>query len=270
MYPLLPAIHYLRHRITQYSLSMKDETAMTKAVRNWLDQLESVYGPTRFRSRFDPMEELISCILSQHTSDINSFPAFSRLREQFPDWDELAKAPLAQISKVIQNAGLANQKAKGIKACLIEIKNRIGSYDLSFLRALQMREARIWLESLPWVGPKTASIVLAFSFGMPAIPVDTHIFRVSKRLGLLDQGTNEGKSHDALLKLVPEDCAFRFHCLLIEHGRKTCRARSPFCSACVLNQDCPSANRNSSELDSKNENVLRQKVAKKRQITRIN
>ncbi len=216
------------------------------------------------------MEELISCILSQHTSDINSFPAFTRLREHFPDWDELAKAHSAQISKIIQNAGLANQKAKGIQACLLEIKNKIGSYDLSFLRSLEMNEARSWLESLPWVGPKTASIVLAFSFGMPAIPVDTHIFRVSKRLGLLDEGTSEGKSHDALLKLVPEDCAFRFHCLLIEHGRKTCRARSPLCEICILNRECPSAYLVSTKTNSKNENGLRQKAVKKRQITRIN
>jgi|CXWL01.1.fsa_nt_gi endonuclease-3 len=215
------------------------------------------------------MEELVSCILSQHTSDINSFPAFTRLVEKYPDWDDLAATPVNEVAQVIQNAGLANQKAKGIKACLEEIKKKNGSYDLSFLRSLPMPEARKWLESLPWVGPKTASIVLAFSFGMPAIPVDTHIFRVSKRLGLLTEAATEAKAHDELLIVVPEKCAFRFHCLLIEHGRKTCRARSPQCEMCVLKNDCPSAQLNSTKPNSAGEIAVRQKSAKKRQNTRI-
>lgn len=203
-----------------------------------LEALEEVYGRPRFISRFDPMEELVSCILSQHTSDANSFPAFTRLRETFADWQAVVDAGPEGVAPVIRRAGLANQKAKSIVACLRQIKERNGDYTLENLRDLPMREGRAWLESLPGVGPKTASIVLCFSFGLGAIPVDTHVYRVSWRLGLISDKIDEKKAHDALLEIVPPDLAFRFHVALIQHGRQTCKAPFPDCERCTVRKHC--------------------------------
>lgn len=201
-------------------------------------RLEEAYGRPRMISRFDPMEELVSCILSQHTSDANSFPAFTRLRETFRDWERVAAATPAELADVIRGAGLANQKSKSIQACLAEIKGRTGDYSLEVLRDLPMDEARKWLISLPGVGPKTAAIVMCFAFGLPAIPVDTHVYRVSWRLGLILEGIGEAKAHDELLHIVPGDLAFRFHVALIQHGRKVCRAPKPHCEQCSVTDLC--------------------------------
>ncbi len=203
-----------------------------------IERLEQVYGRPRMISRFDPMEELVSCILSQHTSDANSFPAFTRLREHFVDWDAVAHAPAPELADVIRGAGLANQKTKSIQACLREIKQRTGEYSLESLRGMSMQDARQWLMSLPGVGPKTAAIVLCFAFGQPAIPVDTHVYRVSWRLGLIPEKLGEGKAHDELLRLVPPELAFRFHVALIQHGRKVCRAPKPLCPNCGISDLC--------------------------------
>jgi len=208
-------------------------------IRDLLDQLEVAYGRPRFISRFDPMEELVSCILSQHTTDAKSFPAFARLRETFPTWQDVVDAGPAGLVPVIRTAGLANQKSKSIVRCLVEIRERTGGYALEVLRGMPLREARAWLQELPGVGPKTASIVLCFSFGMGAIPVDTHVFRVAWRLGLIPEKMGENKAHDALLKLVPSELAFRFHTALIQHGRLTCRAPLPDCGECVVAAECP-------------------------------
>ena len=204
-----------------------------------VERLELAYGAPRFISRFDPMEELVSCILSQHTTDAKSFPAFTRLRETFADWQSVVDAGWAVVAAVIRNAGLANQKAKNIIGCLVEIHSRTGEHSLESLRGLQMPEARAWLQSLPGVGPKTASIVLCFSFGMGAIPVDTHVYRVAWRMGLIKEGIGESKAHDALLERVPAELAFRFHTSLIQHGRLTCRAPLPRCEVCTVTDLCP-------------------------------
>jgi len=189
-------------------------------------------------NRFDPMEELVSCILSQHTSDANSFPTFDRLREGYPDWQLAVDDGPEKVADVIRAAGLANQKSKSIVRCLVEIHRRTGSYSLDLLRTMPMLEARDWLTSLPGVGPKTASIVLCFSFGMAAIPVDTHVFRVSWRLGLIPEDMNEAKAHDALLAVVPGDLAFRFHMALVQHGRMVCKAPLPRCDVCNIRDYC--------------------------------
>lgn len=204
-----------------------------------LDTLEERYGKSRFISRFDPMEELVSCILSQHTADANSFPTFTRLRETYAEWQEVVDAGPEVLAEVIRKAGLADQKAKSIIRSLTEIHDRTGGYSLDHLRGQPMHEAREWLESLPGVGPKTASIVLCFSFGMGAIPVDTHVFRVSKRLGLIPETSDEKKAHDLLLDIVAPEDAFRYHTALIQHGRHLCKARIPLCELCPLVGSCP-------------------------------
>lgn len=204
-----------------------------------LDRLEERYGRVRHIPRFDPMEELVSCILSQHTADANSFPAFTRLRTEFPEWEDIDRAGPEGIVETIRKAGLANQKSKSIVNCLREIKERTGEYSLDVLRDMPTVEARAWLESLPGVGPKTASIVLCFSFGRESIPVDTHVFRVSQRLEILPKDTDEKKAHDQLLHLVPAADAFQFHALLIQHGRITCKAPIPVCGECTVIDLCP-------------------------------
>ena len=211
----------------------------TDRIATVLDRLESRYGRPRFASRFDPMDELISCILSQHTADVNSFPAFDRLRATFPDWQCVVDAGPEKVAEVVRKAGLANQKSRSIINTLTEIKARNGAYTLDNLRAMPMLEARDWLTSLPGVGPKTASIVLCFAFGMSAIPVDTHIFRVSRRLRFVPEKADENKAHDILLGVVPEKDAFRYHMLLIQHGRQTCKAQRPLCGECDLLDLCP-------------------------------
>lgn len=212
---------------------------LRRLIPEMLDRLEEPYGRSRFISRFDPMEELVSCILSQSSSDASSFPAFTRLRAAFPDWGEMERAGPEGIVELIRKAGLANQKSKNIIACLRLIREKAGDYSLEFLREMSDEEAVKWLTTLPGVGLKTASIVLCFAFGRRAIPVDTHIYRVSQRLGLILPGSNETKAHGELLEVVPPGDAFRFHTLLIQHGRLTCRAPRPLCPACVLRDLCP-------------------------------
>jgi endonuclease-3 len=207
-------------------------------IEELLVRLEAVYGRPRMISRFDPMEELVSCILSQHTTDANSFPAFTRLRETFANWQDVVDAGPERVADVVRKAGLANQKGKSIIACLKAIKERTGDYSLEILRGMPMPSAREWLMELPGVGPKTASIVLCFSFGMDAIPVDTHVYRVCWRLGIIPEGIGENKAHDALLSTVPEGLGFRFHTTLIQHGRMICRAPLPACEKCPVTDLC--------------------------------
>ncbi len=204
-----------------------------------LARLEARYGRPVHESRFEPMDELVSCILSQHTTDATSFPAFFRLKEAYPHWQSVVDAGPDKVADVVRSAGLANQKARSIINVLNEIMARNGEYSIENLRSLPFLDARRWLQSLPGVGPKTASIVLCFSFGMPAIPVDTHIFRVSKRLGIIPDKVDANKAHDVLLERVDEKDAYRFHVLLIQHGRQVCKAQRPHCDRCELLDICP-------------------------------
>lgn len=200
--------------------------------------LEAEYGRLRFIPRFDPMEELVSCILSQHTSDRSSFPAFTQLMARYGSWEAIAAAPRQELADTIRGAGLANQKAKSIQESLRLIHERSGAYSLTDLATMSDREAREWLESLPGVGPKTAAIVLCFGFGRHAIPVDTHVHRVCLRLGIIPPKTDANRAHDVLLDLVPEGLAFRFHTALIQHGRLTCQAKTPACHRCTVSDRC--------------------------------
>jgi endonuclease-3 len=207
-------------------------------VRDLVERLEAVYGRPRYLPRFDPMEELVSCILSQHSADANSFPAFTHLRETYPTWEDVATAGPEALAEVIRGAGLANQKARSILGCLAAIHARTGEYALEVLRDMPTLEARDWLRTLPGVGPKTASIVLCFALGRETIPVDTHVYRVSWRLGLIPEDLGESKAHDVLMNLVPPELAFRYHVTLIQHGRVTCKAPLPSCERCPITDAC--------------------------------
>ena len=203
-----------------------------------LNRLEQHFGKPRHIARFEPMDELISCILSQHSSDALTFPAFTRLKETFLTWDDVANAGPGVVAEVIRKAGLANQKSKSIVSCLKSIHQFAGSYSLEFLREMNTNEAVAWLKQLPGVGPKTASIVLSFSMGHGTVPVDTHVFRVSWRLGIIPKEMGEVKAHDYFMGVVPSSLAFRYHVDLIQHGRMICKARQPGCDRCPISDLC--------------------------------
>lgn len=186
-----------------------------------------------------PLEELIACILSQHTSDTNSHRAYRQLRERFPTWQEVIEAPVGEVEEAIRPGGLASSKAPRIQAVLRAIaEHNGGRIDLDFLNGMDTESARRYLLSLPGVGPKTAAIVLCFSLGRPVIPVDTHVFRVSWRLGFFDRKVGEAKAHDLLQNIVPEEDIYAFHVHLIRHGRTICKAQRPRCDQCPLADLC--------------------------------
>ncbi|MCH8184498.1 MAG: endonuclease III [Chloroflexi bacterium] len=198
------------------------------------------YGPVEWKARYDPASELVYTILSQHTSDVNSGRAFDALMKRFGSLKAVASAPAGEIEDAIRAGGLARVKAPRIKAVLEQVFDEVGSYDLSFLAEMPLSEAKAWLKRLPGIGPKTAAIILCFSLGMPAMPVDTHIYRVSKRLGLIGAKVNAEKAHDILEDMVPPSEVFPFHMYLIRHGRQVCKALRPQCNRCVLAERCPS------------------------------
>ncbi|BCW96342.1 MAG: endonuclease III [Fimbriimonadales bacterium] len=201
-------------------------------------RLEQLYGVPEWQPRQNPLEELIHCILSQHTSDANSFRAYRLLRERYPDWEAVARAPVEELAETIRSGGLANQKAPRIQAVLRAIKAARGDYTLDWMRDAPTDAARQFLLSLPGIGPKCAAIVLCFALGRPVIPVDTHVFRVSWRLGLIPKAIGEAKAHDALEAMIPEPLVYRFHVALIQHGRAVCKAQNPRCAQCPLQDLC--------------------------------
>ena len=210
------------------------------SIKEVLKLLRKEYGQKRWQARNEPIAVLVQTILSQNTSDINSERAFKHLLASFDGWEEIADADVRWIREVIKTGGLGAVKARYIQQALQEIRRSRGGFDLDILRKLPVDEARDWLRQLPGVGMKTASVVLLFSLGMPALPVDTHVFRVAKRLGLIDSKVSVEKAHRLLEILVPPQDIFRFHILLIEHGRKICKAQRPRCGECLLGSLCPS------------------------------
>jgi len=209
--------------------------------REIIELLASEYGALPRRPRRDPLDELVLGVLSQNTSDANSGHAFARLKDAFPDWRSLLAAETQRIEEAIRPGGLAPTKAVRIKSLLAEIGGRRGSFDLRFLGDLPVAESRSWLESLPGVGPKTAAVVLLFSLDRPALPVDTHVHRVARRLRLVPGKASAEQTQALLAPLLAPEEVYPFHMYLIEHGRRTCLARRPRCPVCVLRRGCPSA-----------------------------
>ncbi len=202
------------------------------------------YGVPEWEFERPVIDSLIHTILSANTSDINSGRAFRRLKEHFGnDWDAVRLALLDQIKELIRQAGMYNQKAPNIVATLERILRERGNYDLEFLGDLPVQEALAWLMALPGVGHKTASIVLLFCFGAGAFPVDTHIQRVSQRVGISSRKAGADKIKAIWEELLPAETYLPLHLNLIRHGREVCVARWPKCEICVLNSLCDYANR---------------------------
>jgi endonuclease III len=196
------------------------------------------YGQPTWRNPLPPVDELVSTILSQNTNDINRDRAFESLRRHFPTWEAVRDAEPGSIVAAIRMAGLANQKGPRIQQVLREISSERGSLDLSFLRDLPLEEARAWLMRFKGVGPKTAAIVLLFSLGRPAFPVDTHIYRVTGRVGLRPEKMTVENAHILLEKLFPPEAYYAAHLNIIRLGREICIARKPACERCPLREVC--------------------------------
>jgi endonuclease-3 len=214
----------------------KNQSALTTALEVHR-RLALLYGQAP-KPSVDPLEALVLTILSQNTNDVNRDRAFRRLRDKFPTWEAILQSPEDQIVEAIRPAGLAKIKAPRIKGALQAVMERAGRLDLSFICDMPLDEARKWLTSLKGIGPKTAAIVLLFACGHEAFPVDTHIYRVTRRLGLVPWKATREKAHQILEELLPAEIYYQFHINLIEHGRRVCKAPKPLCTACVLKDLC--------------------------------
>jgi endonuclease-3 len=202
-------------------------------------RLAKEYGPVR-RARRPPFDELVQTVLSQNTTDVNSARTFASLKERFPRLADLATADVRSIAASIRLGGLERVKARYLKEMTREVLERRGDTDLSFLNKMDGAEAEAWLTSLPGVGAKTARVVLLFSFGRDVFPVDTHILRVTKRLGFIPAKGGAKAAHEFWDEYCPPGKARELHLGLIRLGRDVCHPRRPACDACALADLCPS------------------------------
>ena len=211
------------------------DRTLAKAI---LTRLNESFGEPVWREPLPAIDELVSTILSQNTNDVNRDRAFHTLRQRFPSWQDVMNAPDEEIIDAVRIAGLANQKGPRIKAVLNQIHEETGSLDLSFLADLPIEDARNWLLRFKGVGRKTAAIVLQFALGRPAFPVDTHIYRVSGRLGLRPGGMDVEKTHMLMEDLIDPADYYNGHLNLIRLGREVCHPRKPDCPACPVREFC--------------------------------
>jgi endonuclease-3 len=208
------------------------------------DRLRAVYGIPLMAPHGDPIAELVLTVLSQSTNDRNRDVAYLRLRERFPAWEAVMDAPVGEVEEAIRPGGISKVKSARIQAILRAIADHPREPDallsLDWLPRVPISEARNYLVELPGVGRKTAACVLLFAYGLPDVPVDTHVSRVGTRLGLLSPGAPFERLHDEMLALTPPGEELELHVNLLRHGRRTCHARSPECWTCPLARMCPS------------------------------
>ena len=202
------------------------------------ERLLEFYGEPIWRNPLPAIDELVSTILSQNTNDINRDRAFNALRAKFATWEEVRDAATSEVVETIRPAGLANQKGPRIQQVLRSITEERGSLDLSFLADLSVDEARAWLTKFNGVGPKTAAIVLCFSLNKQAFPVDTHIYRVTGRIGLRPERMTVEQAHPHLESLFPPETYYVAHLNIIRLGREICQARRPRCEVCPIIKLC--------------------------------
>ena len=232
-------------------------------VRFTLDGLASIYGRPTWERRLDPTSELILTILTQNSADTNAEVAFEALRRAYPsglapaehrpgagwggvglpegappDWARVEVAPLPELTDVIRPGGLANQKAPRLQSTLRRIREERGDYSLEFLGDMTALDARDWLTRIDGIGKKTASVLLLFSFGMPLMPIDRHVERVARRVGLLPPKATIDEAHDLFLGVFEPNEMYEAHVNLIQHGRKICHAQRPDHDACPLRPRC--------------------------------
>jgi endonuclease-3 len=201
-------------------------------------KLLEAFGEPVWRNPLPPVDELVSTILSQNTNDVNRDRAFNSLRAKFPTWEQVRNAKTEDVIGAIRVAGLANQKGPRLQQVLRDITAERGSLDLSFLSDIPLEEARAWLTKFKGVGPKTAAIVLCFSLGLPAFPVDTHVYRVTGRIGLRPEKMTVEQAHPYLESVFPPETYYAAHLNIIRLGREVCAARKPNCPVCPVRELC--------------------------------
>lgn len=221
-----------------------DDRAMRAKIDRVFALLVEMYGVPSWEPDGDALGGLIATVLSQHTSDTNSARAYAALIARYPEWETVRDAPLDEVAAAIRVGGLARIKAQRIQAILRELTERMareglaGPLALNILDVMEPEEAQNYLRTFPGVGPKTAACVLLFSLGKAAFPVDTHVWRVTKRLGLIGPRVSAEAAHTILLRLIPADWRHTMHVNLIRHGRERCHARQPECQRCDLRPEC--------------------------------
>ena len=216
-----------------------DENDRRRAMAVILRSLRRAYGPRPPKCWGQGVDVLVDTILSQNTSAANSTAGYRQLRRRFRSWNQVADAPVEEVERHIRISGLSNQKAPRIQAILRQIRQQRGKIDLQHLADMDDDAALDYLLSFKGVGPKTAHCTLLFAFGKGMFPVDTHIHRIARRLELIGARTTAEQAHDELKPMIPPKDRYEMHVLLIEHGRKTCRAINPKCDECVLLDLCP-------------------------------
>jgi len=214
---------------------MSNESKRALAVHQ---KLVEFYGYPDWRNPLPPLDELVSTILSQNTNDVNRDRAFDALTARYSSWEEVRDADEQEVIDTIRPAGLANQKGPRIQKILTQITEQKCGLDLSFLGDMQTEDARQWLLQFKGVGPKTAAIVLQFSLDKPAFPVDTHVYRVTGRIGIRPEKMSADQAHIYLEELLPEETYYPAHLNIIRFGREICHARKPACEQCPLNGMC--------------------------------
>jgi endonuclease III len=222
------------HSISRHALLV--DTTRLRAI---LKRLVRAYGVPRWQPTHDPLGELIATILSQNTSDVNSERAYAALRNAYPTWEDVLRANPDELAAVIRSGGLAALKSRRIQDILQRLAARQERLSLDFLIDMPMPAARAFLADFSGVGPKTIACVLLFACGHPAFPIDTHIFRVTTRLGLLPAGCTAERAHAILEPSIPAHDVYSAHVNLIRHGRTLCKARQPACTGCCLRTLCP-------------------------------
>ena len=200
--------------------------------------LTQIFGRQEIEGNEAPIDTLVETILSQNTTDVNSHKAFKALKNRYPRWEALLSEKPSKVAAIIREGGLAMIKAGRIIDALKFIQKERGRLELDFLRKMTPREAEAWLGQIKGVGPKTRGIILLFSLRMPAFPVDTHIHRVTKRIGLIGPKVSREDAQDVLAGLVPQSEYYNFHLNLIYHGRTVCHARNPKCPVCRVSHLC--------------------------------
>jgi len=203
-----------------------------------IQNLKAAYGAPKAQRGLDPLDVLIETILSQSTTNANSDRAFDSLKRRFPTWEAARRARVASIEAAIRSGGLARQKSVRIRELLNQIHKRRGSLDLSFLTTAPLEEAKQFLASFKGVGPKTVACTLLFACNRPVFPIDTHIFRIARRLGLIPEECSDEHAHSLMGEMIPRERYFEAHINLIRHGRRLCRPRDPLCEQCCLVDYC--------------------------------
>lgn len=217
---------------------MDDLDTLRAKYQHIFELLAATYGFPTWRQHLPPVDELVDTILSQNTSDVARDKGFERLHQRFPTWEAVRDAPASEVIEAIRPAGMSETKGPRIQQVLRQITDECGAITLDFLAEMDIEAAKAWLTRFNGVGPKTAAIVLLFAFNKPAFPVDTHVHRVTQRLGLIGPKTTREQAHIELEKIIPPEQFYQAHLNLIEHGRKICRAARPLCERCPLTSLC--------------------------------